>query len=226
MISKEVEKILKENGLVLSSTEVVDTTAKKDTIVEQSPKDGSPVQKGDSVILTVSSGKTTLNKSISLPANVGIVSVRVDADGNTVTTENVDTKAHSSFSFNVAGDKESDIKVYINDALYYEAKADFGKDPVRVSDEKYHSVTFYVDVVGMNVDEARSMLSNAGYKNIMIQEQESSESEGVVLNQSPSQSSAPNLDKTATIVLTVSKKKSDTNVDATVEDTSDVAQVQ
>ncbi len=223
---KEAEKIINEQGLVLSNTETVDTNAEKDLVVEQSPKDGSPVQKGDSVILTISSGRTVLNKSISLPANSGVVVARVEVDGNIVSTETVDTKSVSSYSFKVAGDKSSQIKVYLNDKLYYEAVADFERDPVSVSDEKYHTVSFYVDVVGMKVDEAKSQLSNAGYTNIEIKEQESSEEEGIVLNQSPSQTSAPNLDKTATIVLTVSKKKVEESVGSDVENTSDAAQVQ
>ncbi len=223
---KEAEKVLKEQGLVLTDTEVVDTGADKDTVVEQSPKDGSPVQKGDSVILTVSSGKITLNKSITLPANSGTLSVEVKSDGNTVSNENVDTKTHSSYSFTVSGDKTSKIEVYLNSVLYYEAKADFQTEPVKVSDEKYLPISFYIDVVGMNVEDAKRALDGAGYKNIMIQEQESTENEGIVLNQSPSQQSAPNLDKTATIVLVVSKKKAEENVDATTESVSTDPQVQ
>lgn len=223
---EEAKKVLDDQGLILASTEVVDTSAKKDTIVEQSPKDGSPVTKGDNVILTVSSGRTVLNKSISLPSNVGTVSVKIELDGAMVSTENVDTKSGSSYLFNVAGEGESTIKAYINDHPYYEAKADFSKDPVKVSDEKYHDIKFYIDVVGMSVEEAKNTLSNAGYKNVMIQEQESNESEGIVLVQSPSQNSAPNLDNTATIVLTVSKKKVEESVNATVEDTSATTQVQ
>ena len=78
----------------------------------------------------------------------------------------------------------------------------------------------------MSVNEARIALGNAGYNNITIQEQESDSAEGTVLGQSPSQGSAPNLDKTATIVLTVAKPKQSGSVDATVEDTSSEAQVQ
>ncbi len=224
---EEAEKIIREQGLVLKSTETVNTTAQKDTIVEQSPKDGSPVQKGDSVVLTVSSGKIVLNKSITMPSKAGSLVVKVEVDNEVISVENVDTQNISSYSFEVAGEKKSKIKVYLNDALYYEATADFEKDPVRVSDEKYHSVSFYVNVIGMNVNDAKASLNNAGYNNITIQEQESSENPGVVINQSPSQSSAPSLDKTATIVLTVSKDKSNSAVTPSLEETSEnITQVQ
>ncbi len=224
---KEAERIIKDQGLVLKTTQTVDTAAKKDSVVEQSPKDGSPVQKGDSVILTVSSGRTVLNKSITMPSKAGTLAVKVEVDNEVVSVENVDTQNISSYSFEVAGEDKSKIKVFLNDVLYYEATADFGKDPVSVSDEKYHSISFYVNVVGMNVNDAKSALNNAGYTNVTIQEQESSENPGVVINQSPSQSSAPNLDKTATIVLTVSKNSSNSVVDPSQEETSEnITQVQ
>ena len=224
---KEAEKIIKEQGLVLRTTETVDTTAKKDSVVEQSPKDGSPVQKGDSVVLSVSSGRTVLNKSITMPSKAGVLAVKVEVDNEVVSVENVDTQNISSYSFAAAGEKKSKIKVYLNDMLYYEASADFERDPVRVSDEKYHSVSFYVNVVGMSVTDAKAALNNAGYNNVTIQEQESSETPGIVINQSPSQSTAPNLDKTATIVLTVSKDKSNSGVDLPQEETSEnITQVQ
>lgn len=222
----EAKKIIQENGLILGSVETVDTSADKDKIVEQSPKDGSPVQKGDNVILTVSSGRTVLEKTITIPSNVGNLTVKVTVDDGVVSTETVDSMAANSYTLKAAGETESKVKVYLNDHLYYEAVADFEKDPVRVSNEKYHTVNFYVDVVGMNVDEAKSVLNNAGYNNINIQEQESDSPAGTVLGQSPSHSSAPNLDSTATIVLTVAKAKQVDNVDTPVEDTSDGVQVQ
>jgi exosome complex RNA-binding protein Rrp42 (RNase PH superfamily) len=162
-----------------------------------------------------------------MPSKAGTLAVKVEVDNEVVSVENVDTQNISSYSFEVAGETKSKIKVYLNDVLYYEATADFGKDPVSVSDEKYHSVSFYVNVVGMSVNDAKSALNNAGYNNITIQEQESSENPGVVINQSPSQSSAPNLDKTATIVLTVSKNSSNSVVDPSQEETSEnITQVQ
>ncbi len=205
----EAEQVIEECGLILGSKEVVDTPTEKDTVVEQSPKDGSPVQKGDNVILTISSGKTVLEKKINLPSNVGTISVKVTSADEVITTETVDTASQGDYILKVAGDKVARVKVYLNDHIYFEAKADFTKDPVKLSGEKYHAVNFYVDVVGMDVNQAKSVLKKAGYKNIIVEEKASTDSNpGTVLRQSPSQSSAPNLDKTATIVLTVAKAKS------------------
>ena len=226
MSLEEAKKIISENGLVLGGVETVDTSEEKDKVVEQSPKDGSPVQKGDSVMLTVSSGKVSFEQSIDLPRNVGILSVTVKLDGLVVANETADTNQVSTYNVKVSGEGKFELQVYLNDKLYYDGEIHFDNDPASIWYTKYHQVDFYVNVVGMNINEARIALSNAGYNNVTIQEQESDSAEGTVLGQSPSQSSAPNLDKTATIVLTVAKARQSDIVDATVEDTSNEAQVQ
>ncbi len=221
MSLEEAKDVLDEQGLILSSTEVVDTSAKKDIIVEQSPKDGSPVQKGDNVILTVSSGKVAFEKGISIPQNVGTLSVKIELDDTTVKTDTVDTNSNSTYNVKVSGEGKSELQVYLNDKLYYDGEVHFDKEPAIIVQETYHQVDFYINVIGMNVNEAKAALNKSGYNNITIVEQESSENPGVVISQSPSQGSAPSLDKTATIVLTVSKEKSDISVDATQPDTSE-----
>ena len=226
MSLEEAKKIISDNGLVLGGVETVDTSEEKDKVVEQSPKDGSPVQKGDSVMLTVSSGKVSFEKGIDLPRNVGMLSVTVKLDGVVVANETVDTNQVSTYNVKVAGESKSELQVFLNDKLYYDGEIHFDNDPASIWYTKYHQVDFYVNVVGMNINEARIALSNSGYNNITIQEQESDSAPGTVLGQSPSQSSAPNLDKTATIVLTVAKAKQSDIADATVEDTSNEAQVQ
>ncbi len=224
MSIEDAKSELQKQGLVLSNTETVDTSADKDTVVAQSPKDGSPVQKGDSVILTVSSGKTTLQKSITLPSNAGTLTVKVTVNDEVLNNESVDTNTQSSYTMEIVGDEKSKVKVYLNDSIYYEADADFSRDPVKVSDEKYHQMFFYPDVLGKDINEAKSILNQAGYKNITVSEQESSEKEGTVLNQSPSQSSAPHLDNTANIVLTIAKPKANTDVGNHVTETSTEAE--
>ncbi len=228
MSLEEAKSELSKKGLVLSSTEVVDTSADKDRVVAQSPKDGSPVQEGDGVVLTVSSGKTKLSKSITLPKKAGNIIVKATLDGAVISTDTVDSNTNSSYVVEAAGEGESELKVYLNDVLYYEADVNFSRDPARLSGERYHTIFFYPDVLGLNISEAKSILSSAGYKNITVNEQESSEKEGTVLNQSPSQRSAPNLDNTATIVLTVAvpQKVNDANSNVTESDTETQPQVQ
>ena len=66
-----------------------------------------------------------------------------------------------------------------------------------------------------------------GYKDITVKYAESFEREGTVINQSPAYSTAPNLDKTASIVLTVAKNDTTETPSQTVPEESDGdAQVQ
>ncbi len=205
----EAEKILKENGLTLGEVKTVDSSVEKDKVVSQSIEKGTPVQKGDTVNLTVSSGKAVAELDFDLPRNAGVLTVRITVDGETVVSETVDTDVIDMYQTSVTGNgSKSSIKVYLNNNLYYEATADYTKSPAKVSGEKYYSVNFYVNVVGMTLEQAESALRTAGYSNIKVQEVESEAASGVVVGQSPTQGSAPNLDKTATIVLSVSKSAS------------------
>ena len=82
--------------------------------------------------------------------------------------------------------------------------ASFSKEPVKFSEIREHSLNFYIDVTGLKEKDAVAALNEAGYKNIRSEYTKSTYEEGVVFNQSPSYSSAPHIDKTTTIVLTVS----------------------
>ncbi len=200
----EAQAVLQKNGLLLGKTEVVDSTVEKDRVVMQSPSVGSPVQKGDSVILTVSSGKVNLQKTVTLPSKIGFVDVAVSVDDNVVIKESVNTDDNNRYTFSVSGEKAiSTLKVYINNILYYEAFVNFTKEPASVTMEKTHDVAFYVNVVGLTKSDAEATLKKAGYNNITYVEVVSDAKAGSIIGQSPSYSSAPNLDKTATIVLTV-----------------------
>jgi serine/threonine-protein kinase len=71
----EAKLLIEKNELVVSKIETVDSSIASNYVVSQSPADGSPVRKGDSVIITVSSGYVSSEVSIKLPANVGVLSV-------------------------------------------------------------------------------------------------------------------------------------------------------
>ncbi len=220
MTIDNAEKVLGEKGLVVGSKESVDSSAPEGQVLTQSIEKGTPVQAGDIVNLTVSTGKSVVELDIDLPSAVGDVTVRVAVDDVTVNTETVDTAMIDSYRYSVPGTGgKSTLKVYLNEKLYYEATADYTKSPAQLSGGKYYDLTFYPDVIGLDVNEAKSMLNSAGYTNITVNEISSPEEAGTVVNQSPSQSSAPNLDKTATIVLSVSKAVS-AEPDSTEADTT------
>ncbi len=198
------EKVLKENGLVVGTQESVDSSAPKGQVVQQSIEKGTPVQAGDTVNLTISSGRSVAEIFVDLPANSGNLVVKVMLENSVVSTETVNSDVVTDYRISVPGNgKKSVVKVYLNDKLYYEAEVDYRENPADIIDEKYYSVNFYVNVVGMNITAAQNALREAGYTNITIVEEKSTQPADTVIKQSPTQASAPSLDTTATIVLTV-----------------------
>lgn len=205
---EEAKEILQENGLELYKVESADSSVEKDYVLSQSPADGSPVREGDSVVLTVSSGCVNAQKTLTLP-KVGTVTVNVSLDGETVKSESVNTSLNNSYVVSVSGSEEnSEIAVYLNEAIFYEATVNFTREPAKFTKEKTYDVAFYADVMGLSEKEAVNTLNSLGYKNITVKYEESFEKEGTVISQSPAYSTAPNLDKTTNIVLTVSQKES------------------
>ena len=203
---EDAKEILEENGLVLYKVESADSSVEKDYVLSQSPADGSPVREGDTVVLTVSSGCVNAQKTLTLP-KVGTVTVKVSLDGEVVKTESVNTSLNSTYVVSASGSEEdSELTVYLNDALFYEATVNFTREPAKFTKEKTYDVAFYADVLGLSETEAVNTLNSLGYKNITVKYEESFEKEGTVINQSPAYGTAPNLDKTTNIVLTVSKK--------------------
>ena len=204
---EEAKKILEENGLLLYKVESADSNVEKDYVLSQSPADGSPVREGDNVILTVSSGLVNASKTLNLP-RAGTVSVRVYLNSELIKTESINTSINNSYFLSVSGNRrDSQVIVYLNDAVFYEATIDFTREPAKFSKEKTFDIAFYADVTGLAEAEAVNTLNGLGYNNITVKYEESFEKEGTVIYQSPSYSTAPNLDKTTNIVLTVSRKE-------------------
>lgn len=224
---EDAKKIIEDKGLVLYKVETSDSSVEKDYVLSQSPTDGSPVREGDTVVITVSSGCVNAQKSVTLP-KVGSVTVKVYLDGEMMKSETVNTSLNPNYQISVSGSKaDSELVVYLNDAIYYEAKVNFTREPAKFSKEKTHDVAFYADVTGLSETEAVSTLNSLGYKDITVKYAESFEREGTVINQSPAYSTAPNLDKTASIVLTVAKNDTTETPSQTVPEESDGdAQVQ
>ncbi len=218
----EATSIIADKGLVLSKTEVDDSTIAKDYVLVQSPSSGSPVRKGEEVILTVSSGFLSGTTKISIPKTGGSLSLKVTVDGEVVENTTVDTNTTSSYDITVKGSgNKSHICIYLDDMLYMEMTADFTKEPVKFSNVNTHQLFFYANVVGMTESEAKSTLSKNGYKNISVVYEPSDYPDGTVLNQSPSYSSAPHVDNTTAIVLTVSKAVPDESIQHQPEESTE-----
>ena len=203
---EEAQKILEENGLLLYKQESADSSVEKDYVISQSPAEGSPVRAGDSVVLTISSGLVNAQKTLTLP-KAGTVTIKVYLDGEEEKSESVNTSLNNSYVVSVSGNGEdSELVVYINDAIFYEATVNFTREPAKFTKEKTHEVSFFADVVGLSETEAVNTLNNLGYKNITVKYEEHFEAEGTVFAQSPEYSKNPNLDKNTAITLIVSKK--------------------
>ncbi len=202
----DAKEILEENGLVLYKVESADSSVEKDYVLSQSPADGSPVREGDTVVLTVSSGCVAASKALNLP-KAGSLTVKVYLDSELVKNETINSSLNSVYALSVSGsERNSELAVYLNDALFYEATIDFTREPAKFTKEKTYDVAFYADVMGLSETEAITTLNNLGYKNVTVKYEESFEQEGSVIAQSPAYATAPNLDKTTNIVLTICKK--------------------
>ena len=202
----EAKLLLEQNELVISKTETVDSSIAANYVVSQSPAEGSPVRKGDLVIVTVSSGYVSGEVSINLPKNVGVLSVRATVDNNETFNQLIDTDSYSTYAVSIKGNtSSSEIKIYIDNCLYYEAIGDFSKDTVRISNANTYVVAFYKNVVGMSELDAITALNNLGYRSIQINRESSSQPAGMVIAQSPTYESSPNAETGTTIILTVSK---------------------
>ena len=202
----EAKLLIEKNELVVSKIETVDSSIATNYVVSQSPADGSPVRKGDSVIITISSGYVSSEVSINLPRNVGVLNVRATVDGCETFNQLIDTDSYSTYAVSIKGNTaNSQIKIYIDNCLYYEAIGDFSKENVKISNANTYAVAFYKNVIGMSELDAITALNNLGYRSIQINREISSQPAGTVIAQSPSFESAPNVDTSTTIVLTVSK---------------------
>ncbi len=123
----------------------------------------------------------------------------------------MNTAQNTTYNLKVKGDSaRSEVEVYLDDLLYMEMVVNFSREPAKFSEIKQYTLNFYVDVVGMKESEAVKALNEANYNNVEIVYEKSTYEAGVVINQSPSYSSAPHIDNTAKIVLTVSKGLVDT----------------
>lgn len=205
MTLEEAKVLLAKNELTVSKVETVDSNISPNYVVGQSPAEGSPVRKGDAVIITVSSGYVTSEISVPLPKGVGVLAVRATVDGSETFNQLIDTDSYSSYAISVKGNsKDAKIEVYVDNCLYYEAIGDFTKEPVKFTNANTYTVSFYKNVIGMTETEAVSVLNSLGYRTIQINREANSQPAGTVINQSPMFESAPHVDSGTTIVLTVS----------------------
>ncbi len=207
----EAKKILEKSGLIVSKREYVDSTIEKDRVVMQSPADGSPVKEGDKVILTLSSGEVVFKKTIDIPEKIGTVEVKLTVDNKVISTDTVDTSVITKYTIEYKGESPSSaIKLLINDKQYYECNVNFTKEPVTATNERFYTVSVYIDVVGMPKDEAVAALNSVGFNNVTCVDLPNGGTVGTVVAQTPTISNSTGVNTSTPITLYVAQPEAET----------------
>lgn len=206
----DAKRIISDAGLVLVKTKTQDNSAPQDQVISQSPGKGEYVSKNSSVIITVSTGLTAAETTITLP-KVGTVELKVMLDGSIAEKTEVNANGQK-FDVKVHGTSDSSVvRVYLNDCLYYAAKVDFTADPAAFSKAKTYSVPTYVNVIGMTEEDAKSALAKAGYTDVAFKyDDSSSKPYGTVISQSPDPGDYSVLATNEAIVIVVSASQATT----------------
>ncbi len=186
-------QLLKAEGFTVTAT-TQDSDKPEGEVIDQTPKAGEEADSGSSVTIIVSTGvpsESTATITVNLPTTVGsstgVMKVYLESDlyqkfdevllaGGTKTVE---IKGKGTKSFNVL----------VNDQTIMKGTIDFTKSPAVVSNiEKadYVEKLAIPNVVGKSVSEAKTILENAGFKNVDVFDAENNPvSSGTVVTQTP-----------------------------------------
>ena len=186
-------QLLKAEGFTVTAT-TQDSDKPEGEVIDQTPKAGEEADSGSSVTIIVSTGvpsESTATITVNLPTTVGsstgVMKVYLESDlyqkfdevllaGGTKTVE---IKGKGTKSFNVL----------VNDQTIMKGTIDFTKSPAVVSNiEKANYVEKLAipNVVGKSVSEAKTILENAGFKNVDVFDAENNPvSSGTVVTQTP-----------------------------------------
>jgi beta-lactam-binding protein with PASTA domain/predicted Ser/Thr protein kinase len=197
----EARSQLRAQGLKLGTqTQQPDDNVPQGHIISQSPEDGTSVDKNSAVAVTVSTGvkETVVPSLIGLSLDEARQALR-DAGlqlGNTTSVASAETR-------------NTVVKVDPKEGETVPAKSSV--------DVRYASGSNKVpDVVGKDVDTARSELEQAGFRVANPTQQESADkAPGTVLSQSPAGGETSRLDSTVHLVVAVAPTASPTPTDTT-----------
>lgn len=200
------EQLLKSVGLELDKTVIrKDSDKPEGEVIEQDLEEGTKVESGTKVTVTISTGvpestepeKTTATVTITLPANSSGTTGTVSATlNNDVLFEKNLLLDGSTYEFTCEGSGANNtLKVFANGSVIYTAYIDFTSDPAIVRDGKYSvfdtSRQAIPKVVGLKSGRAKLDLTTKGFANIKIVKVKVSDAlkDDVVISQSPEASS-------------------------------------
>ncbi|MCR5150477.1 MAG: Stk1 family PASTA domain-containing Ser/Thr kinase [Clostridiales bacterium] len=196
---RETAKALIESvNLVVGDIEEEDSELEAGLISSQSPSAGDKVMADSKVKLFVSNGKgkkVTAQLKITLPPRDTKATIEVFVN-NELDSQKKIILDGAAYYFEVKGsEKDSVVKVRIDNDDYYSCVVDFTASPPTVTDGKYSSLTVFKkklpDVKGKKMSDAELALKNAGFYNIKVEYEVvyTENEDGVVLSQSPAPSS-------------------------------------
>ncbi|MDD6807872.1 MAG: Stk1 family PASTA domain-containing Ser/Thr kinase [Oscillospiraceae bacterium] len=191
---EDVEAFFTTSELELGKVTEEDSDKKRGYILDQSIDGGEKAAKGTKINITVSSGKaksSTATVSLTLPNTSSTQTLKIF-----VANELYDSKtvlcngANYECQINGEGSGKS-IQITIGQYTVYTATADFTTSPATLTDAKTYAVPSekeIPDVRGKTVDEAKSILSQAGFTNVTTREEITADDDliGKVTGASPS----------------------------------------
>ena len=196
--SKDIAtQLLKAEGFaVVVSTQDSDKPAGE--VVDQNPKAGDEADNGSSVTIIVSTGvpaESTATITVNLPNTVGsstgVMKVYVESDLYKQFDEVL--LAGGTKTVEIVGKGTKSFNIKVNDQTIMKGSIDFTKSPAVVSNvEKtdYVEKLSVPNVVGKSVDEAKTILENAGFKNVDVFDADNNPvSSGTVVTQTPASDS-------------------------------------
>ncbi|MCG0274667.1 MAG: Stk1 family PASTA domain-containing Ser/Thr kinase [Thermosediminibacteraceae bacterium] len=125
---EEAKKELEKNNLTLGNIDFKPSNAKKNTVIDQTPKPGAEVKEGSSVNLVVSSGPPEVKRAkliIPLPPQPPEFRVKIqisDELGERVVYNKKHTPEDSPLEVPIEGVGTIDVKILIDDRLIHEQR--------------------------------------------------------------------------------------------------------
>lgn len=204
-------KALEEANLLQGNiTEEYDTKETKGKVIKQDPQKDTEIAGGSSVNFVISKGEeenSSVSVKIKLPysSSENIKAVAY-LNGVISSEENVKLDGKNiSFSFTGKG-QNNEFKIYLDTFLLCSGTIDFSNSSSKIVNDYSDSYTVKKTVpyvCDLSLNNAKQILTNSGFTNIMVLEQETSNyNPGIVISQSPSdENSAYDLNTQITLVV-------------------------
>ena len=193
---EEAKNELSSKGLVVNVVYENNNSKPEGTVLKQSITNGTTVNKGDTVTITICSGKTTISVS-------NVVGKTKNEAQNILTKQGFKVTVSEIYSEDVENGRVISQSPESGSSLIHGSivtiNVSKGKEPIGVE-----------DVTGQSKTNAQNILTRQGFKVSVKEEYSETVANGRVISQSPAKGET--LYKGDTVTITVSKGKSPVNV--------------